>query len=76
MINYVSLTSAVDRSEGFSKSEIFLLTVTHLWITFAMVGGYCLLLPLWITIVLRNKYTKPILTSGWVPVLSALLISG
>ena len=31
---------------------------------------------MWILIVYRNKYTKNVLTSGWIPVLSALFISG
>lgn len=33
-------------------------------------------LPMWIVIVKRNEYTKKILTHGWTPVLSALIISG
>lgn len=41
-----------------------------------MVAGYCVLLPFWVLIVYRNKYTKSVLTSGWIPVLSALFISG
>lgn len=41
-----------------------------------IVAGYCCLLPIWVVIVYRNKYTKSVLTSGWVPVLSALFISG
>ncbi|PSN44967.1 Solute carrier family 41 member 2 [Blattella germanica] len=46
------------------------------WILVAAIVGYLLLLPIWIFIVLRNEYTRPVLTSGWVPVLSALFISG
>lgn len=34
------------------------------------------LLPTWILIVRKNDYTKVILTNGWVPVISALFISG
>lgn len=49
---------------------------THLWVTFVVVAGYCVLLPFWILVVYRNKYTRSVLTSGWVPVLSALFISG
>ncbi|KQS29949.1 solute carrier family 41 member 1 isoform X3 [Drosophila erecta] len=49
---------------------------THLWITFIVVTCYLVLLPMWVMIVLRNEYTRPVLKSGWVPVLSALCISG
>ena len=42
-----------------------------------IVGVYVLLiLPIWIFIVRKNKYTKKVLTHGWTPVLSALIISG
>lgn len=51
-------------------------TETHLWITFIVVCCYLVLLPMWVMIVLRNEYTRPVLKSGWVPVLSALCISG
>lgn len=46
------------------------------WILYTIVGCYLILLPFWIWIVLKNKYTRNVLTSGWVPVLSALFISG
>nr|XP_016923182.1 solute carrier family 41 member 1 isoform X2 [Drosophila suzukii] len=49
---------------------------THLWITFIVITCYLVLLPMWVMIVLRNEYTRPVLKSGWVPVLSALCISG
>ncbi|XP_017485851.1 PREDICTED: solute carrier family 41 member 1, partial [Rhagoletis zephyria] len=49
---------------------------THLWITFVIVACYLVLLPMWVAIVLKNKYTRSVLKSGWVPVLSALCISG
>lgn len=49
---------------------------THLWITFAIVAVYLCLLPIWVVVVYKNKYTRPILTNGWIPVLSALCISG
>ncbi|XP_017493888.1 PREDICTED: solute carrier family 41 member 2-like, partial [Rhagoletis zephyria] len=52
------------------------LTETHLWITFVIVACYLVLLPMWVAIVLKNKYTRSVLKSGWVPVLSALCISG
>lgn len=46
------------------------------WILYVILGCYFLILPFWICVVLRNKYTRNVLTSGWVPVLSALFISG
>jgi solute carrier family 41 len=43
----------------------------------SVLGVYILLiLPIWIFIVRKNNYTKKILTHGWTPVLSALIISG
>ncbi|KAK4871571.1 hypothetical protein RN001_015695 [Aquatica leii] len=47
------------------------------WMFYVITGVYVfIILPIWILIVLKNKYTKTILTDGWVPVLSALFISG
>ncbi|KAK9297880.1 hypothetical protein QLX08_008545 [Tetragonisca angustula] len=46
------------------------------WILYVILGCYFLILPFWIYVVLKNKYTRNVLTSGWVPVLSALFISG
>lgn len=47
------------------------------WVIMLILAVYLLvLLPLWIFIVLRNKYTCKVLTDGWTPVLSALIISG
>ncbi|KOX73659.1 Solute carrier family 41 member 2 [Melipona quadrifasciata] len=46
------------------------------WILYIILGCYFLILPFWIYVVLKNKYTRNVLTSGWVPVLSALFISG
>lgn len=55
---------------------IFLFADTHFYIVYVVMGIYVLLLPIWIYVVLRNKYTCTILTTGWTPVLSALFISG
>lgn len=50
---------------------------THTWIMYTVLAVYLLvLLPMWICIVRKNEYTAKILTDGWTPVLSALLISG
>ncbi|KYN34705.1 Solute carrier family 41 member 2 [Trachymyrmex septentrionalis] len=48
----------------------------EIWVLYIVIGMYFLLLPIWIIIVLKNKYTRTVLKSGWVPILSALLISG
>ncbi|XP_039959037.1 solute carrier family 41 member 1 isoform X1 [Bactrocera tryoni] len=61
---------------SFIASLLFDHIKTHLWITFVIVACYLVLLPMWVAIVLKNKYTRPVLKSGWVPVLSALCISG
>lgn len=50
---------------------------SYYWIMYTVLAVYLLgLLPMWITIVRKNEYTRKILTDGWTPVLSALLISG
>ncbi|XP_008551934.1 solute carrier family 41 member 3 [Microplitis demolitor] len=57
-------------------SSFFTRLETQIWILYVVIIGYLLILPIWIWIVLKNKYTKKVLTSGWTPVLSALFISG
>lgn len=49
---------------------------SYIWVTYVVISFYAVALPLWILLVLRNRYTRPVLKSGWIPVLSALLISG
>ncbi|XP_062141652.1 solute carrier family 41 member 1 isoform X3 [Drosophila sulfurigaster albostrigata] len=61
---------------SFIASLLYEHIKTHLWITFIVVTCYLVLLPMWVVIVLKNEYTRPVLKSGWVPVLSALCISG
>ncbi|XP_017147640.1 solute carrier family 41 member 1 isoform X2 [Drosophila miranda] len=61
---------------SFIASLLYENIKTHLWITFIVVICYLVLLPMWVLIVMRNEYTRPVLKSGWVPVLSALCISG
>ncbi|GLV45034.1 uncharacterized protein CBL_14393 [Carabus blaptoides fortunei] len=58
-------------------SAIYEIVDTYFWCLFVILGFYlCVLLPSWVCIVRRNKYTRHVLTSGWVPVISALIISG
>ncbi|CAB3379647.1 Hypothetical predicted protein [Cloeon dipterum] len=47
-----------------------------LYVTPGILVSYLLFLPLWIYIVIKQKHTKHVLTTGWTPVLSALFISG
>ncbi|CAK1546826.1 unnamed protein product [Leptosia nina] len=49
---------------------------TSLWQPITLLCVYYCLLPIWVLIVWRNKYTKKVLTTGWTPVISALFISG
>ncbi|KAF5286514.1 hypothetical protein FQA39_LY16290 [Lamprigera yunnana] len=62
---------------SFFAKNLDKLHCNYFWIFYVIAGVYVLLiLPFWILVVLKNKYTKSILTDGWVPVLSALFISG
>jgi len=57
-------------------SEFFSRINSEIWVLYTVFGSFLALLPFWILIVLNNKYTRSVLRSGWVPILSALLISG
>lgn len=57
-------------------SEFYNRLDTEVWILYVVLGVFLMLMPIWIIIVLKNKYTRNVLKSGWVPILSALLISG
>ncbi|GAB1863307.1 Solute carrier family 41 member 1 [Camponotus japonicus] len=61
---------------SFIASEFFIRLNAEIWVLYIVLGFFIVLLPLWILIVLKNKYTSSVLKSGWVPILSALLISG
>lgn len=65
----ISILSAI-------ASQFFLRLDAEIWVLYVIFGVFLVLLPFWILIVLKNKYTKSVLKSGWVPILSALLISG
>ncbi|CAG9109435.1 unnamed protein product [Plutella xylostella] len=47
-----------------------------LWQPIVLICVYYSILPIWVYIVYKNKYTKKVLTTGWTPVISALFISG
>ncbi|XP_020285415.1 solute carrier family 41 member 3 isoform X1 [Pseudomyrmex gracilis] len=57
-------------------SQFFLKLNNEIWVLYVVLAIFVVLLPVWILIVLKNKYTRSVLKSGWVPILSALLISG
>ncbi|XP_029680386.1 solute carrier family 41 member 3 isoform X1 [Formica exsecta] len=65
----ISILSAI-------ASEFFRRLKAEIWVLYVVFGFFLVLLPFWILIVLKNKYTRSVLKSGWVPILSALLISG
>ncbi|XP_052753134.1 solute carrier family 41 member 1 isoform X3 [Galleria mellonella] len=52
------------------KSEV------SLWQPIVLMCVYYCMLPMWVFVVWRNRYTKTVLTTGWTPVISALFISG
>lgn len=57
-------------------SEFYVRMENEIWVLYIVLGVFLVLMPIWIIIVLKNKYTRKVLKSGWVPILSALLISG
>ncbi|XP_011880271.1 PREDICTED: solute carrier family 41 member 1 isoform X2 [Vollenhovia emeryi] len=57
-------------------SEFYLRLDKEVWVLYVVLGSFFVLMPIWIVIVLKNKYTRKVLKSGWIPILSALLISG
>ncbi|KAL5278133.1 hypothetical protein ACFFRR_003029 [Megaselia abdita] len=61
---------------SFIVQLLYLNIGTHLWVTFVVIAIYLCMLPVWVVIVYRNKYTRAVLLNGWIPVLSALCISG
>lgn len=57
-------------------SLLYVYIDTLYWILVLIVIGYILLVPMWVSLVVYLKHTKAVLLNGWIPVLSALLISG
>ncbi|KAG5669654.1 hypothetical protein PVAND_017538 [Polypedilum vanderplanki] len=49
---------------------------SHLWVTYIMLACFFLLIPLWTILILKNRFVRPVLKSGWLPILLAALISG
>lgn len=61
---------------SFIASRLFLLLNNDIWVLYMILVAFAILLPIWIYIVLKNTYTRNVLTSGWTPVITALFISG
>ncbi|XP_069693795.1 solute carrier family 41 member 1-like isoform X2 [Periplaneta americana] len=45
------------------------------WISPTIIGCYILVIPFWVFIAKKNKYTQSVLYTGWTPVIIAMLIS-
>ncbi|XP_041565050.1 solute carrier family 41 member 1-like [Drosophila elegans] len=61
---------------SFSAALMYDLSQSHLWIAICVVIGYVvLMMPVWLAVVLRNVYVRPILMVSWIPVVGALCIS-
>ncbi|XP_077288365.1 solute carrier family 41 member 2-like [Arctopsyche grandis] len=61
---------------SITASYLYKVLDDNIWLPCVIIGLYLLILPVWIYVVLHNIYTKPVLTTGWTPVISALFISG
>lgn len=48
---------------------------TQAWMAPLLIAIFIGLTPLWAWVASKNKYTREVLTSGWTPVISAMLIS-
>jgi len=57
------------------SNSIFSVIEHHHWLSPAILGLYLATMPLWIYLTSRNKQTREVLTSGWTPVLIAMIIS-
>ncbi|XP_072383744.1 solute carrier family 41 member 3-like [Diabrotica undecimpunctata] len=56
---------------------LFSIHDTHSWVMMVILAFYIvILLPAWVYIVRKNEYTKEVLSHGWLPVITALFISG
>ncbi|XP_041447704.1 solute carrier family 41 member 2-like [Drosophila obscura] len=61
---------------SFSAAYMHALGKSYMWISVCVMVFYLVvLLPLWLVVVLRNTYTRPLLMMSWIPVLAALCIS-
>lgn len=57
------------------SSLLYGIVLTNNWVAPVLIVLFLLMVPLWIVISKRNKYTKQVLYTGWIPVISAVFIS-
>lgn len=55
--------------------NLVIFTEKHVWLAPLILGFYFLSMPLWIVLARRNSLTNKVLSDGWSPVLSAMIIS-
>lgn len=61
---------------AFSAAFLYNLSLTSIWLNVTVIGVYLLLLlPLYVSIVLKNTYTRSLLMNSWISVFAALFIS-
>ncbi|KAL1110518.1 hypothetical protein AAG570_008046 [Ranatra chinensis] len=60
---------------SYVASYLYHIMGTHDWLSILFICLNFAIMPLWIWIAKNNKYTKSILTSGWCPIVVAMLIS-
>ncbi|CAL1297109.1 unnamed protein product [Larinioides sclopetarius] len=57
------------------SSGLYGIVMTDNWVAPFLVVFFLLLIPVWVVIAKRNKFTKQVLYTGWLPVISAVFIS-
>ncbi|KAG8177875.1 hypothetical protein JTE90_004269 [Oedothorax gibbosus] len=57
------------------SSGLYGIVMTDSWVAPFLILLFLLMVPLWVVIAKRNKFTHQVLYSGWVPVISAVFIS-
>ncbi|KAF8769876.1 solute carrier family 41 member 1-like isoform X1 [Argiope bruennichi] len=57
------------------SSGLYGIVMTDNWVAPFLVIFFLLLIPVWVVIAKRNKFTKQVLYTGWLPVISAVFIS-
>ncbi|KAH8250402.1 hypothetical protein KR026_012191, partial [Drosophila bipectinata] len=61
---------------SFTAATMYDIHQTHWWVCICLMAFYVfIMLPLWLVVVLRNSYVRPLLLSSWIPVFGALCIS-
>ncbi|XP_035216502.1 solute carrier family 41 member 1-like isoform X1 [Stegodyphus dumicola] len=57
------------------SSVLYGIVLTENWVAPFLIVLFLLLVPLWVVIAKKNKFTKQVLYTGWLPVISAVFIS-